>query len=182
MARSDPDRDAVDDIVAQWHLQRPDLDVSPLEVFGRLHRSYIYYQSSLTALFDRHGINMAAFDVLAALRRSGPPYRMTAGQLAEMALVTTGGMTLRVDRLEKAGLVERERDPDDRRIVYSRLTEAGLRVLESTADDHFANEARMLAGLTATEQAGLAHLLRKLERSILAVEPAKAEEPHADSA
>ncbi len=171
MARqSKPDRDAVDHIVAQWNEQWPALDVSALEVFGRMHRSYLRYQSALAALFEQHGINMAAFDVLAALRRSGPPYRMTAGQLADTALVTTGGITLRVDRLEKAGLVERERDPDDRRVVYTCLTPAGLRVVEETAADHFANEARMLTGLTPDEQRRLAGLLRKLEQSIITAE------------
>ncbi len=167
-----PDRDAVDHIVAQWNEQWPALDVSALEVFGRMHRSYVRYQSSLSTLFDRHGINMAAFDVLAALRRSGPPYRMTAGQLADTSLVTTGGITLRVDRLEKAGLVQRERDPDDRRVVYTRLTPAGRQAVEEAAADHFANEARMLATLTATEQRQLAGLLRKLEQSIITAEGA----------
>lgn len=85
-----PDRDAVDDIVDQWAHQWPELDVSPLKVLGRLHRSYLRYQASLAVVFEEHGINMASFDVLAALRRSGPPYRMTSGQLAESALVTTG--------------------------------------------------------------------------------------------
>ncbi|MQY28693.1 MarR family winged helix-turn-helix transcriptional regulator [Nocardia aurantia] len=177
--KSAPDRDAVDHIVGQWNEQWPALDVSPLEVFGRMHRSYLRYQTSLAAVFEKHGINMAAFDVLAALRRSGPPYRMTSGQLAETALVTTGGTTLRVDRLEKAGLVERERDPDDRRIVYARLTDAGKQVLEQTAAEHFANESRMLAGLTTDERHQLAGLLRKLEQSIVTAENSG---EHADTA
>lgn len=162
-----PDYDAVDDIVSQWARQRPDLEVSPMKVLGRLHRSYLRYQASLADVFDEYGINMASFDVLAALRRSGPPYRRTSGQLAESALVTTGGVTLRVDRLEKAGLVRRERDPDDRRVVYVQLTDEGLRLIDEVADAHFANETRMLSGMSAKDQHALADLLRKLEHSIL---------------
>ncbi|MEV0336157.1 MarR family transcriptional regulator [Nocardia sp. NPDC050717] len=161
-----PAQDAVDDIVRQWAGQWPGLDVSPLQVFGRLHRSYLRYQASLAAVFDAHDINMASFDVLAALRRSGPPFRMTSGQLAEMSLVTTGGITLRVDRLEKAGLVTRVRDTEDRRVVYAQLTDEGLRVIENAALEHFANEARMLAGLSQDQRDQLAGLLRVLEHSI----------------
>lgn len=174
-----PDVDAVDEIMSQWRRQWPDLDVSPLHVFGRLHRAYLRYQASLAALFDQHGINMASFDVLAALRRSGPPYRMTSGQLAESSLVTTGGITLRVDRLEQAGLVVRERDPEDRRVVYAKLTDEGLRVFEETAKAHFANEERMLAGMSAEQRAELAVLLRVLEHSIVTAENAGAREDSA---
>lgn len=174
-----PDVDSVDEIVSQWRRQWPDLEVSPLHVFGRLHRTYLRYQSSLAALFDQHGINMASFDVLAALRRSGPPYRMTSGQLAESSLVTTGGITLRVDRLEQAGLVVRERDPEDRRVVYAKLTDEGLRVLEAAAQAHFANEERMLAGMTAEQRAELATLLRVLEHSIATAESTGAQEDSA---
>lgn len=164
--------DAVDDIVLQWARQWPDLDVSALHIFGRMHRSYLRYQSSLSAVFERHGINVASFDVLAALRRSGPPYQMTSGQLAEMSLVTTGGVTLRVDRLEQAGLVERERDATDRRVVYARLTAKGKEVFDAAAEEHFENENHMLAGLNAPERKQLADLFRKLERSIVASETA----------
>ncbi|MCO5972228.1 MarR family winged helix-turn-helix transcriptional regulator [Actinoallomurus soli] len=158
--------DAVDLILEQWERELPSIDATPMEVLGRLHRSFIRYQGLLADLFDRYGINMAAFDVLAALRRSGAPYRKTAGELAEIALVTTGGITLRLDRLEKSGLVIRERDPDDRRVVYARLTDRGLEAINTVAAAHFANEKRMLAGLTDAEQRQLGRLLRKLERSL----------------
>lgn len=171
-----PDRDAVDDIVSQWNRQWPELDVSALHVFGRLHRTYLRYQSSLTSVFEEHGINMASFDVLAALRRSGPPYRMTSGQLAESSLVTTGGITLRVDRLEKQGLVVRERDPEDRRVVYARLTDEGLRVIDAAAEAHFDNESRMLANLSPDKRKQLARLLLELEHSVVTSETADLEE------
>lgn len=160
------DRDAVDDIVDQWTREWPGLDVTPLEVLGRLHRTYLRYQSAIGRVFDEYGINMASFDVLAALRRSGEPYRMTSGQLAESSLVTTGGITLRIDRLEKAGLVRRERDAEDRRIVHSELTDAGKKLIDDVALAHFENETRMLAELSPDDQSDLVHLLRKLEHSL----------------
>ncbi|KXP14015.1 MarR family winged helix-turn-helix transcriptional regulator [Tsukamurella pseudospumae] len=159
--------DAVDQATEQWHETWPDLDVSPLQVFGRLHRSYVRYAASLTDLFARHDINIASFDVLTALRRSGAPYRMTSRDLAESSLVSTGGVTLRVDRLEAAGLVTRERDVDDRRVVYVRLTDAGLDKIHTVAREHFANEADMLAGLEADERSELGSLLSRLETSIV---------------
>lgn len=164
--------DAIDTIVSQWAKQVPDMSVDAMQVLGRLHRAYLKYQSGLNVLFDRHGTNTASFDVLAALRRSGPPYRMTAGQLSQSSMVTTGGITMRLDRLEQAGLVVRERDANDRRIVHAQLTDAGFALIEETARDHFANEARMLSKLSATDQRRLASLLRKLEHSLVASEVA----------
>ncbi|WP_285580427.1 MarR family winged helix-turn-helix transcriptional regulator [Actinoallomurus iriomotensis] len=165
--RSSPGRpDAVDLILEQWARELPALDASPMEVLGRLHRSFLRYQGLVSELFDRHGLNMAAFDVLAALRRSGAPYRRTAGELAQIALVTTGGITLRLDRLESAGLVTRERDSDDRRVVFAQLTDKGLDVVNTVAKAHFANEDRMLAGLNEAERRQLGLLLSKLERSL----------------
>ncbi|MFD8689734.1 MarR family winged helix-turn-helix transcriptional regulator [Streptomyces sp. NPDC059651] len=158
--------DAVDLILEQWKRELPALDASPMEVLGRLHRSFLRYQGLLSDLFECFDLNMAAFDVLAALRRSGPPYRQTAGQLADIALVTTGGITLRLDRLEKAGLVTRERDEADRRIVYARLTERGTEIADVVAVAHFANEERMLAELSGAERHRLGLLLGKLERSL----------------
>lgn len=158
--------DAVDLVLEQWKRELPTLDASPMEVLGRLHRSFLRYQALLSELFECFDLNMASFDVLAALRRSGPPYRQTAGQLADIALVTTGGITLRLDRLEKAGLVIRERDAQDRRVVYACLTERGVEVADVVAVAHFANEERMLAELSDAERRRLSQLLGKLERSL----------------
>ena len=166
MPDHDPLPDTVDHAIAQWAQERPALDVSALHVFGRLHRAYLRYQSSMSTLFAHHDLNTASFDVLAALRRSGPPYRMTSTELARTMLVTTGGVTLRVDRLEKSGLVERVRDSDDRRVVYVYLTAEGIRAIDTAADAHFANELRLLDGLDDDEQQQLAALLRALEASI----------------
>lgn len=158
--------DAVDQLMEQWRRERPDVDVSAMAVFGRLHRSFYRYLDQIVPVFDKHGINMAAFDVLSALRRSGPPFRRTAGELAQQTLVTTGGITLRVKRLEAAGLVVREGDPDDGRVVHVRLTPGGLKVIDAVVEDHFRNERRMLAGLSEAERRELARLLSRVELSL----------------
>ncbi|MEU9066436.1 MULTISPECIES: MarR family winged helix-turn-helix transcriptional regulator [Streptomyces] len=159
--------DAVAGIVGDWARERPELDTSPLEVLARLHRSYLQYQSRLTSRLDEHGLSVAGFDVLTALRRSGAPYRLTAGQLAASGLVSSAGVTLRLDRLEKDGLLVRERDAEDRRVVYSRLTEAGLAKVDEVFSEHLENERRMLGGLSPAEHRQLSRLLSKLERSIV---------------
>lgn len=166
MAPTSRESDAVDQIVSDWSACRPELDVSALEVFGRLHRTFLHYQSAIVPVFEKHGINMASFDVLAALRRRGDPFRMTAGELAASSLITTGGITMRVDRLEQQSLVLRERDTQDRRVVYIQLTEQGRVVVDTVADEHFANELQLLANLTERDRSALAKLLSRLETSV----------------
>ena len=162
--RTEPDE--VDEMLAQWRAEVPEVDTSPLAVFGRLHRSFDRYQRQLTRVFARHGITVADFGILAALRRGGAPYRRTAGDLADTNLLTTGGITQRVDKLVQAGLVRRERDADDRRVVFIGLTEEGLAATDKVVHEHFPNENRMLAGLTAAERTQLARLLARLEQSL----------------
>ncbi|RFU87036.1 MarR family transcriptional regulator [Streptomyces triticagri] len=165
-------KDAVEAVVADWARERPELDTSPLEVLARLHRSFLRYNAQLTSSIERHGLSVAGFDVLTALRRAGAPYRLTAGQLADQGLVSSAGVTLRIDRLEKDGLIVRERDADDRRVVYSRLTDDGLATVDRVFAEHLDNERRMLAEVTPAERRQLARLLRKLESSILAADDA----------
>ncbi|MFH8756878.1 MarR family winged helix-turn-helix transcriptional regulator [Streptomyces atroolivaceus] len=168
MAASRPgDQDAVAKVIEDWARERPELDTSPLEVLARLHRSFLRYSTGLTESVERHGLSVAGFDVLTALRRSGAPYRLTAGQLADSGLVSSAGVTLRIDRLEKDGLIVRERDTQDRRVVYCRLTEKGLATVDTAFAEHLDNENRMLGGLSPSERRQLARLLRKLEISIL---------------
>jgi DNA-binding MarR family transcriptional regulator len=161
------ERDAVAMVIEAWARERPELDTTPLEVLARLHRSFLRYSTRLTTSIERHGLSVAGFDVLTALRRAGAPYRLTAGQLADSGLVSSAGVTLRIDRLEKDGLIVRERDAEDRRVVYSRLTEAGLAKVDEVFAEHLDNERRMLGDLSPSERRQLARLLRKLEHSIL---------------
>ena len=160
------DHDQVRRSIEQWSIHRPDLDVSALEVFGRVHRIYLRYRSELQAGFAEHGINAASFGVLAALYRIGPPYRLTVSGLANETLVSSGGMTMRLDRLEQSGLIARERERADRRVVYAQLTEAGEECASAAAESHFKNELRMMGGLDAAERVTLGNLLCKLEESM----------------
>ncbi len=171
--------DAVAGIVEDWARERPGLDTAPLEVLARLHRAYLQYHSRLTSQIERHGLSVAGFDVLTALRRAGAPYRLTAGQLAASGLISSAGVTLRLDRLEKEGLLVRERDADDRRVVYSRLTDAGLRKVDEVFAEHLENERRMLGGLSPAERRQLARLLSKLEYSIVESDEAEPEDDEA---
>jgi DNA-binding MarR family transcriptional regulator len=159
-------RDRVDLSVAQWAEQWPELDVSAMEVFGRLHRIFHLYEAEIARVFHEHGVNAAAFGVLAALYRSGPPYRLQVGDLAELTLVSTGGMTQRLDRLERLGLVVRERDRGDRRVVHATLTDAGHECAREVAEAHFTNERRLLHLLDPDQRGRLADILRLLERSV----------------
>ncbi|MDH6227072.1 MULTISPECIES: MarR family transcriptional regulator [Streptomyces] len=158
--------DAVSRVVEEWRRERPDLDPSPIEVLGRLHRSFQLYQTRTSRPVAAAGLSLAGFDVLAALRRSGEPYRLTAGELAATGLVSSAGVTLRLDRLEGEGLIVRERDARDRRVVHCRLTPAGLRLIDRLFAEHLDNERRMLAALEPKERTQLAALLEKLERSL----------------
>lgn len=157
--------DGVDVIVSHWAVARPELDVSALKVFGRLHRSFLVYKARIASTFDEHNITDSGFDVLACLRRAVPDHRLTAGELAEQTLVTTGGLSLRVKRLEDAGFVTRTRDRSDARVVYVELTPEGAALVDRIADEHFAKLRVMLAELSEDEAADLARLLGALEHS-----------------
>jgi DNA-binding MarR family transcriptional regulator len=159
-------RDAVDEILDQWAKVRPELDVSAMEVFGRLHRSFLLYRLGIITRFTEVGTTEPGFDVLATLRRCGPGERLSAGELARQTLVTTGGLSLRLRRLEREGFLRRERDPDDQRTVYVELTDAGRELVDKAADVHFENLTRMLEGLTPDEQQDLARLLGRLYDSL----------------
>ena len=154
-------QDHIDTIIAKWKRERPDYDLAPVEVIGRVGRVMEYIDRALEAKFEEFGISRATFDVLATLRRNGPPYKLTQRQLMRSLLRTSGGMSLRIDALERAGYVERENDENDRRSVFVSLTGKGSRLLEKIIPEHLANEATLLKGLTYGERTELASLLRK---------------------
>ena len=155
------DTDAVDHFVQQWQAVRPDLDVSPMAVVGRVSRLSRLIDRRLAENFARFGLENWMYDVLATLRRSGEPYELSAGDLVRQSMVTTGAITNRIDRLEDRGLVERT-TADDRRKVIVRLTPAGLGLVEEVAVAHLATERELLAALTGTEQQDLVGSLRTL--------------------
>jgi DNA-binding MarR family transcriptional regulator len=158
----------VDDIVEQWHRERPELDVRPLAYLGRVIRLAQLADVQLGNMLAGHGLQPGWFDVLAALRRSGRPYELSPSQLLDAMIVTSGGLTKRLDRMEQAGLVTRGPDPDDRRGTLVRLTRSGRSTIDRALVDHLANEAAVLSVLTASEQRTLDRLLRRL---LVEVEP-----------
>ncbi|MFE6055983.1 MarR family winged helix-turn-helix transcriptional regulator [Kitasatospora sp. NPDC056446] len=151
--------DHVTRIQAAWRRERPDLDVSPLAVIGRLHRLADRLTAELVLVYQRYGLGEGEFDVLAALRRAGAPYERAPGELAAHTMVTTGAMTKRIDRLERSGLVTRRPAEDDRRARVVALTDAGLRLIDEAFTAHIRNEHRLLAHLSPEEAAALRTLL-----------------------
>lgn len=155
--------DHVDRVVAMWNEQRPDLDVSGMAIIGRLGRLNKVIRSQLDAVFAEHGLESWEFDVLATLRRSGPPFELSAGALLESMMITSGTMTNRIDKLEQRRLIARTKDPADKRVVLVALTESGLATIDAAVTDHVANESRILAVLDDGQQSQLIELLRVLE-------------------
>ncbi|MGO4737861.1 MarR family winged helix-turn-helix transcriptional regulator [Bosea sp. 2KB_26] len=153
--------DHVDGILAQWNRERPDLDVTPMGLFGRLKRLSQHLGREMEKTFAEHGLNSASFDVLATLRRSGPPYSLSPGDLLATMMITSGTLTNRIDQLEKAGLVERTHNPEDRRSFIISLTERGFATIEAAVTAHVATQARLSSVLSLGENAALNALLSK---------------------
>ncbi|MET9295106.1 MarR family transcriptional regulator [Streptomyces sp. NPDC003077] len=156
--------DAVDAVVEQWKAERPELsdDLWPVEVLGRINRMTRILDRRLKAFCVEHGLESGEFDVLSTLRRSGPPYGLTAGALLKAAMVTSGAITNRIDRMEAKGLVERVRDGADRRTVRICLTERGMELIDRIMGDHLRNYASILEALDRDECERVAAGLRKV--------------------
>jgi DNA-binding MarR family transcriptional regulator len=151
--------DRVAHIMRQWERERPDLDVSPQGVIGRLHRLAGHLTDELVTVYARHGLGEGEFDVLATLRRTGEPYELAPGELAGQTLVTTGAISKRLDRLESDGLITRHPSAADGRGRLVRLTPAGLSVIDAAFADHMRNERRLLDELSPADAAELERLL-----------------------
>jgi DNA-binding MarR family transcriptional regulator len=154
--------DPVDEILAQWQKERPDLDVSPMGIIGRMTRLAKYLKIEIGKTFAQFGLNPGEFDVLATLRRSGKPYQLSPTELYNSMMVSSGTMTNRIDGLEKAELVKRMPDPNDRRGTLIQLTEKGFALIEKTVEAHVKNEHRILEALKEPELEALTILMRKL--------------------
>lgn len=151
--------DRVARIQVDWHRERPDLDVSSLGVIGRLHRLADHLTEELCLVYRRYGLGEGEFDVLCALRRAGEPFERAPGELAAHTMVTTGAMTKRIDRLERAGLVTRRRSDDDQRGRIVALTQPGRELIDRAFADHVRNEQRLLGMLNPDENEALEGLL-----------------------
>ena len=159
-------QDGVDLILEQWARERPDLDASPMGVVGRVSRLSHIFQGEVQEVFSSFGLHRGEFDVLATLRRAGEPYRLNPTELSNALMVSSGGMTNRLNRLEKAGLIVRQPDPDDRRGSQVGLSEKGFHLVDEIVTEHVSNERRLLGALSESERDALANLLRKLLLSL----------------
>jgi DNA-binding MarR family transcriptional regulator len=159
-------RDHVQHVLEQWRREAPELDRSPMGVVGRISRLAQLLQAELEPIFAAHGLNGGEFDVLAALRRAGRPYRLTPTELSKALMVTSGGMTKRLAALEGRELIRREPDPNDGRSTTVSLTREGKRRVDAILPEHVANEQRLLSELSNKERADLAGLLETLAVSL----------------
>lgn len=158
--------DTVGKALDDWRRERPDLDASPMEVFGRLRHVAEISRQELEAFLAPYKLTPRSFDVLANLRRSGSPYRKTPSELAESSLLSSGAMTGRLDALERQGLIRRSPHPSDRRVMFAELTQAGLDLIDDVFAHHLANERVFLASLSQDQRTQLADGLLLLQRSI----------------
>ena len=154
--------DEVDEVMAAWHRERPDLATSPMAVWSRIHRLAALLDAARKRCFAEHGLDNWEFDVLAALRRAGEPYQLSPGQLLHQTHVTSGTMTNRVDRLCDRGLVTRHAALTDGRSVVVGLTGAGRRAVDNALEALVELEESLLAGWSAGERESLAAMLRRL--------------------
>lgn len=158
-------QDAIDDLIGQWRRERPDLDPAPMGVVGRVLRLARGLERRLEGVLRPFDLNLCQFDLLATLRRSGDPFTLNPTQLGEAAMLTSGAMTNRIDRLESKGLVERIPDPTDRRGTLIRMTPSGRELVDRAVAARF-DEARLdLAPLEAGEIRALEDSLRRLVRA-----------------
>ena len=153
--------DAIDRMLAAWQAARPELDPSPLEVVGRVIVLAQHLQRSVDLALEKHGLTLGQFDILATLRRHGPKGGLSPSQLLESVMLSSGGMTARLDKLTEAGLIYRKADADDRRVVKVELTAKGRRLIDAATATRFAEAAASLPPLKASEMDTLAELLRR---------------------
>ena len=156
--------DEVDNIVAAWQRERPDLNLTALQVLSRVSRLAHHLDAGRKTAFAKSNLESWEFDVLASLRRAGKPYALLPRELIRENLVTSGTMTNRIDRLEKRGLVSRRPDPADGRSIIVSLTQAGNELVDAAFPELLNPEAELLADLSATEQSQLANLLKELTK------------------
>src|SRR3954452_22792120 len=156
------DGDGVDGILEQWGRERPDLDHSPVGVVGRISRLARELEARLEPVYREHGLEPGWHDILATLRRHGAPYKLRPTDLTNASMLTSSGTTKRLDKLENAGLIRREPDPNDRRGTLIAPTGEGRSLIDALPPAHLANEASLISALDPAEQEQLAGLLRKV--------------------
>lgn len=155
-------RDVTDRLIERWSELRPDLGVGDLQVTARLARLGRHLAMRQEEVFGRFGLNRGEVGVLSALRIAGPPYRLSPTRLARGLMLSSAGVTGRLDRLERRGLLIRLPDPDDRRGVIVELTDQGLELVDEAVAANTASDSQLLSRLEPQEIAILESLLRKV--------------------
>jgi DNA-binding MarR family transcriptional regulator len=177
MSSRDRERDHVDRVRAEWRAVRPDLDTSPIGVVARLGRLAAYFDQAINDVMARYGLTRSTWDILASLRRQAPPNELSPTDLYRSLMRSSGWMTNRLHELERAGLIERVPDPNDRRGVLVRLTPRGLELVDEIAPQHLANERALLDPLAKVDREQLEDLLRRLLRPLEDTEPTPPRQP-----
>ncbi|BDI28675.1 MarR family transcriptional regulator [Capsulimonas corticalis] len=158
--------DKVDEILAQWRREQPELNTETIAVVGRILLSAEMLKARIQPVFESYGVSFGGGDVLASLRRNGPPYELSPTQLYRELMLTSGTMTNRLDRLERDGFIIRRPNPDDRRSALVCMTPKGLATINTIMHEHMENEQDLLHALSAEDQQQLAGLLSRLILSL----------------
>lgn len=154
--------DAIDRVVSQWAKEKPDLDTEPMAIMGRLMRIAKYMENHVAEVHKRYDLKMGEFDVLATLRRSGEPYRLTPSELISSMMLTSGAMTNRLDKLKKKGLIAREHSKEDRRSVSVQLTSKGFELIDALIEQHLQAQHELMGSLTRDEREQVNQALKLL--------------------
>ncbi|OPH50232.1 MarR family winged helix-turn-helix transcriptional regulator [Vibrio campbellii] len=154
--------DAIDRVVSQWAKEKPELDTEPMAIMGRLMRIAKHMENHVAELHKRYDLKMGEFDVLATLRRSGQPYRLTPSELISSMMLTSGAMTNRLDKLEKKGLIAREHSKEDRRSVTVELTTKGFELIDSLIEQHLQAQHELMGSLSSAEKGQVNQALKLL--------------------
>ena len=154
--------DAIDRVVSQWAKEKPELDTEPMAIMGRLMRIAKHMENHVAELHKRYDLKMGEFDVLATLRRSGKPYRLTPSELISSMMLTSGAMTNRLDKLEKKGLIVREHSKEDRRSVTVELTAKGFELIDSLIEQHLQAQHELMGSLNSAEKGQVNQALKLL--------------------
>lgn len=152
--------DAIDRVVEHWAKEKPDLETEPMAIMGRLMRIAKYMETEVAQLHKRYDLKLGEFDVLATLRRSGQPFRLTPSELIDSMMLTSGAMTNRLDKLESKGLISREHSKEDRRSVTVELTQDGFVLIDKIIEEHAAVQAKLVKGMNANQKKQMNTLLK----------------------
>ncbi|WP_122054633.1 MarR family winged helix-turn-helix transcriptional regulator [Vibrio sp. Evd11] len=152
--------DAIDRVVEQWAKEKPELETEPMAMMGRIMRIAKYMETQVAELHKKYDMKLGEFDVLATLRRSGKPYRLTPSELIDSMMLTSGAMTNRLDKLEAKGLISREHSKEDRRSVSVQLTKDGLILIDQMMTEHVEMQKKLVKSLSASQKKNTNQLLK----------------------